>query len=318
MQDVLSKFDFVKINQPTIVKSYMNWDSSYVGANLWYSRDKDGLDMIGEATSVTSKDSYLQYFLDPGTYYINYELKSSGYNNDTVVSKSGICILGQKVKTTEDYLVSSFSKSNKMTNGKNEIGFLSITAPIDYYKFTIKTKSMVTIQFDFHLYEHVSVSEGRCKLMNRDRMMIYQQTYNTSGVEYNTFSKLLDPGTYYISMSGAQTTTSLKYKAISYKVTSTVTKVGDKYKVKLNIPYIVDVLMVRKGSISLSKLRDSSVWNSYDSNCRLLQGKSCYVDKPGYYTFLIRDTYGNYDYYKINITDTKKPVENGKTSKKTK
>lgn len=303
----------IGVKRPTIVKAYMSWDSNSFGsATIWFSRDAEGLDVVGEEQKLKSDKTYLQYLLDPGTYYVNYSM-TSNKKDDSLIATAGLCVIAQEIETTEEYYASSWTKPNKMDEGVSEIGFLSMTAPIDYYKFKVKNRSMVTVQFDFNQLNNVSVTNGECKLMNEDNMLIMTKKYSSKGIEQNTFSVMLDAGTYYLVMSGAQTTTSIKYEAVSYKVSATTENVGQKVKVKLNIPFEVDEIFVRKGNVSVTKINDTGTWSARNKECEELEGKSYIADKNGVYTFRIADAYGNRIYYKVKIStvDQSKPVISG-------
>ncbi len=279
---------------PAIIKIYLTWDTeAFSNAQVWISRDRDGIDRIGQLEYFSSTTSYVLHLLDPGTYYVNYEL-GGGYNTKGN-ELAGICVLGQKVKTTETNYVSSFKKPTLMKSNKKQKGFLSLTAPVDYYKFTIDETSNVKFTFNFATIEGKAPYDGVFTLYTKSKEYIYSQTFNTNGISNNTFTLHLNKGSYFIVMNGPETYTTVKYKAYSTNVDFKETKL-DNGSVKLSFKSEVSFkeVFMRPGKESKLTLTDASKWNAYSEGCSVVEGKSVIIKKNGYYSFRMLDSLGNY------------------------
>lgn len=316
----------VVINQPTIVKAYMNWDSSEVSSSaIWFSRDVKGIDLVGSQVKLTSEKNYELILLDVGTYYYNYSLKANTSNNSSTYyfTTVGVCLVGQVANSTERIYESSKNNPNNISFNKVETGFLSITAPIDYYRFELTEKSIVTVNFNFLELNDINIKDSDCTLKNSMDANIIAQSYSSRGAEYNTFAKILDPGIYYITMKGSTTITSLEVKKVPYiirstKSTSSYTK--GNVKITLDVPYEYSEILVTKGNIPKAKITDYSTWNTYHSDTtKVLPGKTYTVTANGTYTFRIHDYMDNYSLYTVNVSNIDKtsPVISGVANKKT-
>ncbi len=95
------------------------------------------------------------------------------------------------------------------------------------------------------------------------------QPYSTRGAEYNTFTKILEPGVYYITMKGSTTITSLEVKKVSYLIQakkSTDAYTNRNVKITLKVPYEYSELLVTKAKVSKADITDYSIWNTYRSD----------------------------------------------------
>jgi hypothetical protein len=317
----------VVINEPTVVKAYMNWDSTKVNSpTIWFSRDTRGIDLVGTQTLLTSAKNYQLILLDIGTYYFNYNLKSNtGSTNNYIYTTVGVCIVGQVANSTESIYDSSKNYPNTIEFNKVETGFLSITAPIDYYRFELKEKSIINISFNFLELKDINLNGSTCTLKNSMDANIIEKKYNSQGSEYNTITKILEPGIYYINMKGSTTVTSLEVKKVPYVIKSS--KSSSAYtkgnvKVNLNIPFEFNEILVTKGNIPKSKITDYNTWSTYRSeNTMVLTSKTYIVTTNGTYTFRINDYLGNYTLHTVTVTNIDKTaptvsgVTNGKTYK---
>lgn len=289
-----------KLTKPTIIKIYMTWDTTaFRSATVWLSRDAGGYDIIEGEKTLSKTTSYLFHLLDPGRYYINY--KMAGTSN-SVKSETGICVIGQKTATNEGTNYAS-SYSNPLTLTPNKIykGFLSVTAPVDYYKFTLDEKSMVTFIYDFAQLDNNSNSQAKISIYNSNNVLIKKQNYSSSGADYNRIQLLLDKGTYYVSMTGAETTTILKASTESRAIS--VKKTSSKKKVKLTLSFEFDPAEIKvvKGYVYDDFAADYSTW----SKAAVIKSKSYTVSSNGYYTFRVKDTSGNYFIKRVNVTTIK-------------
>jgi len=289
------------LTKPTIIKVYMTWDTTaFRSATIWLSQDESGYDIIEAEKTLSKTTSYLFHLLDPGTYYINY--KMTGTSN-SAKSKTGICLLGQKVSTNEGTnYASSYENPITLTQNKTYKGFLSVTAPVDYYKLTLDEKSMVTFTYDFAQLNGNSNSNATIRIFNKNNVLLKKQGYASDGADRNKLQMLLDKGTYYISMTGAETTTILKASTEPRTISAKKTIVKNK-KVKISLSFAFNPAEIKviKGYVYDEFINDSITW----SKATTLNGKSYTVSETGYYTFRVKDVYGNYFLKRVNVTSIK-------------
>jgi hypothetical protein len=315
----------VVISKPTVIKAYMNWDSSEVSSSvIWLSRDVKGIDLVGAQVKLTSEKNYELILLDAGTYYLNYALKANSNNkNGYYFTTVGVCLVGQLANSTEQVNESSKNNPNTIRFGKVETGFLSITAPIDYYRFELTEKSIITVNFNFLELKDIKIKDSDCILKNSMDANVAVQPYSTRGAEYNTFTKILEPGVYYITMQGSTTITSLEVKKVSYiiqskKSTEAYTKRN--VNITLKVPYEYSEILVTRAKVSKADITDYSTWNTYRSDTTEELPDTTYtVTANGTYTFRVRDYLKNYNLYVVDIDNIDKtaPVVLGVKNKKT-
>lgn len=315
----------VVIKEPTIIKAYMNWNSSEANSPvIWFSRDIKGIDLVGAQVTLSSSKNYQVILLDTGTYYFNYTIKANNsYNSSSYIFTTvGACLVGQYANSTERIYNSSKDSSNLITFNKMETGFLSITAPIDYYKFELNEKSIVTINFNFLELKDINLYGSACVLKNSMDANIVEQAYNSQGAQYNTITKVLEPGVYYITMKGTTTVTSLVVKKIPYVVKAAVSTsyfTKGNVRIHLKVPFEYTEILVTKGKVSKAKITDYYTWSTYQSETTKSLTDSAYtVTANGTYTFRILDYMGNYSLYAVKISNIDKMapavsgVKNGK------
>lgn len=293
------------IKKPTIIKVYMTWDTTaFSRAKIWLSRDDGGIDRIGGLSDLNGTTDYIYHLLDPGTYYVNFQLEGSREaNGDEIV---GVCILGQKVYTTEEEYASSFKKPTLMTSGKKQRGFLSLTAPVDYYKFTIAEDSNVKFSFDFATLNKVQPYSGAITIYTKSKEFVHSQNYSLGGVEYNEFTLHLKKGTYYITLSGAETYTTVTYKAYStVPVFKEKTLEDGSVRLSFKCPTYFKEVMMRAAKEAKESVNETMVWNTYDElNC-IVRNNSVIVKKNGWYTFRMEDSFGNKYIYTVKVKGVK-------------
>lgn len=319
----------VVIETPTIIKAYMNWDSSEVGNPvIWFSQDVRGIDVVGTQVTLSSTKNYQVILLDIGTYYYNYSLKANtsySNGNNYYLTTVGACLVGQSANSTETILESSKNYPNPIKFDKVETGFLSITAPIDYYRFELIENSIITINFNFLELKDINLYGSSCVLKNSMDANIIEQAYSSQGAEYNKITKILEPGIYYISMKGSTTVTSLEVKKIPYVIKSkksTSSNTRGNVKITLDVPFEYKEILVTKGNISKSQITDYYIWSTYQSDTtKALTGTTYTVTANGTYTFRIYDYLGNYSLHTVKISNIDKTapiisgVANGKNYK---
>ncbi len=314
----------VIINEPTIIKAYLNWDTAEVTSPvIWFSRDIKGIDLVGSQVTLTSAKNYNLILLDAGVYYFNYSLKAAKGNSAYVFTTVGACLVGQIANSTERVYDSSKDRPNYIKFDSVETGFLSITAPIDYYSFDLTEKSIVNIKFNFSDMKDINLSGSTCILKNSMDANITLKTYNSQGAEYNTITKVLEPGTYYIAMKGSTTVTSLEVNKTPYVIGASkniTAYTKGNVKITLNLPFQYDEILVTKGIIPKSKINDYNTWSTYRSeNTKVLSTRSYTVTANGTYTFRIHDYLGNYSLYAVKVSNIDKtaPAVSGVAAGKT-
>ncbi len=287
------------LTKPTILKIYMTWDTqAFRSATVWLSRDAGGYDIIEAEKTLSKTTSYLFHLLDPGRYYINY--KMIGVNN-SVKSETGICVIGQTVTTNEgSNYASSYKNPLTLTPNKTYKGFLSVTAPVDYYKFTLDKKSMVTFTYDFEQISNTNPG-AMINIYNKNNVLLKKQNYSSMGADYNKIQLLLEKGTYYISMTGAETTTILKASTVSRMISIKKTDLNKKVNLSLTFDFDPAEMKVVKGYVYDDLVTDNFTW----SKATTLNVKSYTVSSNGYYSFRIKDVNGNYFLKRIKITTIK-------------
>lgn len=299
------------ISQPTIIKAYFNWDattSNSVSGQAWFSRDAAGVDAIGSIKKLSKPGDSILIFLDPGTYYIHH-LFSVKNKSDSSFLRIGVALLAEDAKSDESDVASSYSNANILELSKPQRGFLSTIAPIDYYKFTINSKSEVTIGFNFEQTNDVNVSNGVCTLYDDTNQKILSRSYSTSGSSNNKIIQILEKGTYYISLSGTTCATNIEVNAVSYSVTISRNLEWTKNNIVVTVhtefePY--QVLYVNK-KVTAAMAGDFTTWSTYrNSNCHEVNYNKFTVTKNGYYTVRIRDKNNNYSLKGIYVKNIDK------------
>lgn len=319
-----------KINEPTIIKGYFNWDKTMnvkLSGTAWFSRDKEGLDTVGESIKLSKPGDSILTFLDPGTYYLHYyiTLKNSTSSKNTMDKiKFGVAILAENVKSEENIFSSSYTMPNQLKFGESKRGFLSTTSPMDFYRISVKEYSEVMITYNFEKTDDIDLSKAICTLYDKDNQKITSKIFNSAGEGKNTITQMLEQGTYYISLSGATCTTSVKAEAISYVVN---TKLNTNKWTNKDIQVLIvhefesiEELLVN-GKVQDSKINDSKIWRVNKGECSEINNSSFIATKNGVYSIRVKDKNKNYILKRIKVSNIDKlppsisGVTNGSTYK---
>lgn len=311
------------VKQPTIVKAYFNWDNTTnknITGNAWFSRDPDGIDVIGTYTKLQSVGDSIIVFLDPGTYYVNFLF--SVKNSSSTWVKIGVALLAEDVRSNETVYVSSYNKPNVITSGVACRGLLSTSAPLDYYKFEVKHKSRVTVSYNFEQTGDINVTRGICTLYDSLNQKITSKGFSSGGTAANQFSEMLDPGTYYVALSGTTCATNVLVDVVSYNVKTKVSEdswTGEDVVVSVLYDFdAVEVLYV-KDDVTDVNIKNNNIWNTRLKTVFKITGNKFTVDSNGYYTIRIQDKDYNYVLARIKIDniDKTKPKVKGVANNKT-
>lgn len=304
-----------KINEPTIIKGYFNWDKVLnvkLSGTAWFARDKKGLDTVGKSIKLSQSGDSILIFLDPGTYYLHYyiTLKNSTNRQNTMDKiKFGVAILAENVQSEENIFSSSFTMPNQLIFGESKRGFLSTTSPMDFYRISVKEYSEVKISYNFEKTEETDLSKAICTLYDKDNQKITSKKFNPVGEGKNTITEMLEQGTYYISLSGSTGTTSIKTEAISYIVDAkqNINKWTNK-DVKVSVIRefeSVEELLV-DGKVQDSKVNDSKIWTVNKEKCSEIKNGTFTVVKNGIYSIRLKDKNKKYILKRIKISNIDK------------
>jgi hypothetical protein len=245
--------------------------------------------------------------LDKGTYYVALQTDkySVSVNNNTttttyVIGTADFIIYYQPLESYEGYRPSIAGKENKLEMEAAFKGVLTVTNPKDYYKFELKDKALVKINFMYS-----SKNQAKFTLYSTEREELLTKTFSGNNVWYNV-EKYLEPGTYYCSL---ETITKYDGGATSIQINPTVYPLDLEQVNQTTNSYVtVSTIDAPKeiryvlGRLTNSELT-SSKWNSGKViTDTLLFG----VNKVGYYTVRVTDWYGNMFMQSIRVTNCDK------------
>ncbi len=311
------------ITEPSVMKAYYTWDTGLINSvtgNIWISRDYQGIDVVGAKAAVANKaPTSAVFFLDPGTYYLNHNLKIKIDKYETG-EYIGLALLQQPVKTDEQSYVTSFESPNSLSKGKDLTGFLSDNSPYDYYYLSIDGYSRVDFDFNFRKEGGTNVAKGACALYDSNHRLIIKKTFNESNYTANTFSQYLEKGTYFVEMSGAVGPTYLRADVVSYDIRCTKSETATKDDVKVKIAYAFDAaeVLVVPGTVVEAKKTDSNTWNVRNGAVDVTSTNSYVVSENGKFTVRIKDTSGKYylKTFEVSNIDREAPVITVEETKK--
>lgn len=306
-----------RIEVPTIIKAYFNWDTTTsvkLSGNAWFSKDVEGLDVIGNSTKLSKPGESILIFLDPGTYYLHHfvTLKNSS-NNPTTIDKLkfGVALLAEDVYSDESIFSSSYTMSNQLKFDVSKRGLLSTTSPIDYYKISVKEYSEVNISYNFEKTDDIDLSKAICTLYDKDNQKITSQKFNPIGEGKNVLKQMLEPGIYYISLSGATCATNIKTEAISYVVKtepSTVKWTNKNVLVSVLADFEKIEELLVTGRVQDNKINDTKIWRVNKGDCIEIQNSKFTVTQNGIYSIRVKDNNKNYILKRIKISNIDKTV----------
>ena len=269
--------------------------------------DHIGTDVTAQGVNVSDTQPLA---LDKGTYYIGLVTPRDSNLNDTkhYVGDAEVAVFYQKCPSQEMFQPSTPISRNVIQFDQEFSGFMSDANPIDYYEFQLNNKALV--KFSYRTNTNGSTT---FKLFNDDDETLLTQTYSGGFVWYN-IEKYLEPGTYYCSFaSSSRGQTGFKLTKTDYNLT-----------LKYSLPYVKistidDVKEIRfvRGKLTNSELT-SSKW--YQGTVLDSSSRKFGVNKVGYYTVRVTDTYNNMFMKSIYVkkVDNKKPAKVKVTSCKAK
>jgi hypothetical protein len=312
------------VTEPTIIKAYFNWDSTTaksISGSAWFSRDALGMDIIGTAARLRTVGDSMTVFLDPGTYYVNH-LFSIKDTSATSWLRVGVALLAEYVRSEETVCDSSYHVPNKLAPGQSVRGLLSTSSPIDYYKFEVETLSQVRASYNFEQTGDVSVSRGTCTLYDNLNQKIVSKGFSSRGAADNQFAEILEPGTYYVAMSGATCATNISVDIVSYDVRTKVSEeewTSEDVKVSVICEFDAAEMLYVNEKVTEVNIRSRNFWNTRLDSCKEIEDKKFVVTANGTYTIRIKDIDNYYVLETVTIKNIDKtlPTVTGVGNKKT-
>ena len=317
-------FSKFSIEDPGEVKAYFRWGAAVKGkGTVWFSRDSYGYDVVGDVITLSRNVNSITSYLDAGTYYINCVWDKEAY-------EVGAALLYENAKTEEQVPVSSFEKSNVIGMDRLTRGFLTHTSPYDYYVFSLEEKALLNVEFSFDKESMTTSSaEGICTIYNDSHIEVTDGKYQRRSQGVESLDVLLEPGTYYIRLTGTYGVTTLQLKPMYYRTSliPDVTKGWTKGPMNVTIDTTIDYkeLIVVAKKVHEDDIKDRDLWAKNTRTNELYipsEGNKFEVLKNGYYTVRIEDKLGNLTLETIRVTtmDTTLPkvtgVKNNKSYKK--
>ncbi|HWT76807.1 MAG TPA: hypothetical protein VN258_19075, partial [Mobilitalea sp.] len=203
------------IDSPGQVKAIFHCevDSNMTGST-WISTNPNGKDIIGNVSKFSGNESDTSWFLESGTYYLfcSWDDPSADVN---------VALLFEKSKAEMTNTGSSFLNSTIVDMKNTFRGFLSNARPNEYYTFELTQKATVTVDYSFDTSACTSEDVGYCTLYDHNDLFLKEDTYQKSDKGTQTFTYLLDKGTYYIKLHGLLGNTTVSVSPMYYDINLT-------------------------------------------------------------------------------------------------
>lgn len=283
---------------------------SLTKGNIWVSTDFNGKQIIGDVSKFSGEQTEVSWFLEKGKYYFHCECEFYPY-------QVNVALLFEKAKVEERIFSTSFSNSNPMEPEKIALNYLTNENPNEYYSFTVKEKTTVTVEYSFDAAANKPSDAGLCSLYDQYGLLLKEDTYTSSDKGMKSFDYLLEPGTYYIKLSGMKGNTMLNLKYMVYNITLTADTDGKwtkkAYKVDIDTSIDYKSIAVLCYDVKDSLIDNDELWSPSNKNYVPLEGESFEATKSGVYSVRITDRNGYNTMAKIDISniDVKKPTVKG-------
>lgn len=314
------------VDTPSAIRAYYTWDTSNTGITIsgrsWFSWDVDGRYILGNKWTLNAPSASSYVYVDPGTYYLNqqFTIKSGNVASSEYI---GITVLIEPIRSSEKVYSSSQASPNAIAVNSEEYGFLSTTAPNDWYLFNIKEYGRVSISFYFYEKGGNTVKSGVCQLLNDKGQQFgtYKRTFNTNDYSQNVITAYLEPGSYYITMSGCTGPTYLKVGYTSYGITISGIPTGITTKdatIKVSTGIDASEVLIINRKVAESEKASNTAWTG-STNITDTMSYACSAN--GDYTVRVRDRSNNLyiKSFTVKGIDKQAPmiegddVENGQT-----
>lgn len=301
----------INLNDPGQVKMVTKTGLEVTGqGSAWISRDHNGLDIVGTVRDIAAFDNTISWFLDDGQYYINYQWNQG-------VSNIGIAFLYEEGISDETQSISTLTNTNKIDLDKTYRGYLTVNTPNDYYEFTVKEKSLLTIEYFFDANDNQSSDLGMCTLYDKNKLVIAEGEYKATETGRKTITHHVEAGVYYIKMNGLYGNTALAVKPMYYHIDLTSENATEwtKKPIDINIDTTIDYSEIRvlREDVKESLIGRKYHWLAENPNYVIVNGETFEATKNGIYSVRITDQLGNHHMEKIEVKniDATKPKVTG-------
>lgn len=293
------------------VKSYIKIGVDAVGfGKAWISKDGDGDNILGDVVDL-KQSGYITVCLDAGTYYLQLRWSQIIYN-------AGVAIVYEKSTSDEDVTSSNLNNANMLALESYKKGFLTANTPKDYYEFQLEETAYLDIQYSFDTSTGAERDTAELTLYNSDKISIGTSTYDYADRGMKSAKFKLEPGIYYLSLTGFTGDTALYLKPMYYR-TSVIpdnmewTNKNVSVKIDTTIEYTsIDVI---KYDVTEEDLRSNTLWNTDSTSKKYVEtnGTTFVAKENGIYSIRIKDDVGEYILKKIEIKniDKKAPTVTG-------
>jgi hypothetical protein len=245
--------------------------------------------------------------LDKGTYYV--AIKSDQYqqgNSSTQVrGQAGLILYYQSVISDEYIRPSSVGQENPIELNDTFHGLLTVANPKDYYAFSIKERSLVTIKY---MYE--STKKAKFVLYGKDRDV--QSTKQFVGNNtWNQEELLLEAGKYYVSLE-TLTTGDGGRTSLSIIPTPYLTELTLKNRSQNSYIEVETIEAPREVRYLKGKLTQKDINNAKWKNASLITEQLQFgVNSKGYYSIRVVDDNGNMviDNIRVAACDSTAPAK---------
>lgn len=292
------------LTESGIVKVYIQIGREYIEqGEVYLSTDYDGKYRISDVSTIT-ESTYLKYCLDPGKYYLQLSWSYQIYN-------VGVGVVYEASNTEELHTVSTFTKANILGVNKLDKGFLSLSTPKDYYEFTVDKECMAEIQYSFDTSFAKNNDEGQLMIYDSNQILIGNASYSKGDLGSKTERIKLEPGKYFITMSGMNGRTTLKVvpNYISTKLVPSTKKWTEKdVSVKVDTTIDFEAIDVIKYDVTEADLDTEELWNPVGNDKKYVEtnGSTFVATSNGTYSVRIKDKLGKFTLKKIKISNIDK------------
>lgn len=314
------------LDAPAVVKvTFVFEQGAKISGDIWFSRDKEGLDVIGNTTAVRTQKAVAGIFLDPGTYYINHKVKSD--KKDTSgKSFMGVCLQAEYIRSDETVASSDFVLPNTIKTGQDVYGFISETTPSDYYRFKISEYGRVKIRFNFKKKLDAKTDGGLITIYDRTGSFVKNARFRSSYAD-NFIDLMLEPGDYYAVLSGVTGPTYLSVSETSYVPKVSLSVIGEnKYSnegelLSVSCEFEPREILLVKGKVTDANIK-GNMWSTRSGALDITSAQNTVISENGDYTLRITDRDGNMVLKSFSASHTDKTaptvagVEDGAVYKK--
>lgn len=304
----ISEFDIAIAGQVKVMLKYKA-DAKTTGS-IWVSTDFNGKEVIGSIYKFSPQATEMSWFLEKGKYYLHSKCDNYPY-------ESNIAVLFEKAKVAEENVSTSFNKSNFVEPDQVVLNYLTFKNPNEYYSFKLEEKATVAVNYSFDTAANDKNDVGICSLYDEYEILLKEGTYTSTDKSLKSISCLLEPGTYYVKLSGMKGNTVLSTSYMYYNITLTADTDNNwtkkAYTVDIDTSIDYSKISVLYSDVKESLVNSESLWAPTNKNYVAFEGETFEVTKSGVYSVRITDKNGYNTMQKITISniDVTKPTISG-------